>query len=92
MNLRSQMLLDMGSVAKCQSLQLRSLNLASFVAKVHYESRLEAFGGFPGLGGVGFVGDDRKVLALEAGLTLDQVERKGEGLDGDDDDLGPAEC
>jgi hypothetical protein len=39
---------------------------------------------------VGLVGDDREVLPLQVGLGADQLQRVGEGLDGNDDDLRPA--
>ena len=38
---------------------------------------------------MGLVGDDREVLSLQRRLGADQLQRVGEGLDGDDDDLRP---
>ena len=40
------------------------------------------------LGGMGFVGDDRKGPTLESGAVGYRVQGVGEGLDGDDDDVG----
>ena len=64
--------------------------VVEFVQLGGRQGRLEPLGRFPGLRGVGLVGDDREVLALQVGLGADQLQGEGEGLDGDDDDLRPA--